>query len=295
MSIIVSGMTAFVQQEGFPLIVRALCDAKTAQVMNIVPNMKGSGLVPFMSGTVELKAGGSCGTFTGNGTTSFSEVEIAVKPMLFEEALCLAALETKSLIYEVNGSAYDNLPFAQVILNDKVKGIQNAIDTLLWLGDTGSGDPINGIIETADTKSLLDTVTGTGTTVYAQVDEMIDKAIATDCTFGTADDVYIFMSGTKFRQYIKDSIAKNYFHYDPNNINQESFVHPGSKVKIRVTVGLEGHSYMYMAKASDLHMGTNLASDAEAITVFYNFPTKELYLRSQFYLGVGVSGYVFKR
>lgn len=297
MSLIVTGMTQFVKAEGFNLIVRALCDANTAKVANVIPGMKGSGLVPYLSGTVALTAGGSCGTFTGGGTTTFSEVNVTVKPMLYEEALCIGALESKELIYQVNGSSYDSMPFPQIILEDKVKLIQNSIDELLWLGDiSGSADPIDGFLVTAGDNSLLTTVTGaTGSTAFTQVDELIDAAIAADCSYATAQDVYIFMSSTKYRAYIKDSILKNYFHYNPNDINTEGFTHPGSNAKIRVTVGLEGDSYIYLAKASDLHIGTNLQSDAEAITVFYNFPTKELYLRSQFYLGVGVSGTIFKR
>lgn len=293
MSLVVTGLTAYAKQEGFPLIVSAVTRGNTANYANIVSGLKGTGLVPFLSSSVTLAAGGSC-SFTNNGTSTFSEVEIAVKPVEFMEAVCVGALEGKAMMYEVQG--YDELPYAGQFLQDKADQISKKLDQLYWLGATGSGDVFNGFVAQATAASLLNTITGSTSNVYDAIDLAIDTAVAADSTFETSDSVAIFLNYAKFRALQKELVAKNYFHYNPSNLEANmEITFPGTKIKVIPTEGLAGHSFLYLADAAHLHIGTNLASEAEGLNVYHDQITNNLYLRAAFYAGTGVSKTIFKK
>jgi hypothetical protein len=294
MSLVVTGLSSYAKAEGFPLIVSAVTRGRTAEYANIVSGLKGTGLVPFLSSSVTLAAGGSC-SFTNNGTSTFSEVELAVKPVEFMEAVCVGALEGKAMMYEVQG--YDELPYAAQFLQDKADQISKKLDNLYWLGATGSGDVFNGFVAQATAASLLNTITGSTSNVYDAIDLAIDTAVASDSTFETSDTVAIFLNYAKFRALQKELVVKNYFHYNPAQIENGNMeiLFPGTKIKVIPTEGLAGHSFLYLADTAHMHIGTNLASEAEGLTVYHDQITNNVYLRSQFYAGTGVSKTIFKK
>lgn len=294
MSLVVTGLTNYAKAEGFPLIVSAVTRGNTANYVNIVSGLKGTGLVPFLSSSVTLAAGGTC-SFTNNGTSTFSEVELAVKPVEFMEAICVGALEGKAMMYEVAG--YDAIPYSEQFLQDKADQISKKLDQLYWLGATGSGDVFSGFVAQATAASLLNTITGSTSNVYDAIDLAIDTAVAADSTFESSDTVAVFLSYAKYRALQKELVVKNYFHYGPNvtEAGNMEILFPGTKIKVIPTEGLAGHSFLYLADYTQLHIGTNLASEAEGLNVYHDQITNNIYLRSQFYAGTGVSKTIFKK
>lgn len=293
MSLVVSGLTNYAKAEGFPLIVSAVTRGRTAEMVNIVSGLKGTGLVPFLNSEVTLAAGGSC-SFTNNGTSTFSEVEIAVKPVEFMEAICIGALEGKAMMYEVQG--YDELPYAAQFLQSKSDAISKKLDSLYWLGSVAGGDVFNGFTTQATAASLLTTITGSTSNVYDAIDLAIDTAVAADSTFESSDSVAVFLNYAKFRALQKELVAKNYFHYNPANLGDNmELVFPGTKIKVIATEGLAGHNFLYLADTAHLHIGSNLASEAEGLNVYHDQITNNIYLRAQFYAGTGVSKVMFKK
>jgi hypothetical protein len=291
MSFIVTGLTNYAKAEGFPLIAAAVTKGTTANYVNIVSGLKGTGLVPFLDSTVTLSAGGTC-SFTNNGTSTFSEVELGVKPIEYMESLCLGALEGKAMMYTVGG--YDEVPYEQTFLNQKVDQISKKLDQLYWLGSVSGGDAFNGF--TVQGSAKMTTITGSTSNVYDAIDLAIDTAVASDSSFESSDSVVVFINYAKYRVLQRELVAKNYFHYGPNATegNMEIFF-PGTKVKVVPTEGLAGHNFLYLADAQHLHIGTNLASEAEGLNVYHDMITNNLYLRAQWYNGTGVSKAFFKK
>jgi hypothetical protein len=294
MSYVVTGMTDYVKAEGFPLIVKAVTEGKTAKLVNVISGLKGTAAVPFLTSAITLKAGGACGAFSGSGTSTFSEVTIGVKPVLFEEQVCVPALNAKALIYETTAS--DVLPYAQLFLNDKVAQISKGLDVLAWLGDATGSDAFSGFVKQATVASLLSTITGSTSNVYDAIDLAIDTAVAADSTFESSDSVAIFLNYAKYRALQKELVVKNYFHYNPAQLGDNmELVFPGTKIKVIATEGLAGHSFLYLADTTQLHIGTNLMSDSEGVQVYYDMPTNSVLLRSQFFMGTGVSKTIYKK
>lgn len=293
MSLVVTGLTNYAKQEGFPLIVSAVTRGRTAEMVNIVSGLKGTGLVPFLNSDVTLAAGGSC-SFTNNGTSTFSEVEISVRAVEFSQAICIGALEGKAMMYEVQG--YDELPYAAQFLQSKSDAISKKLDSLYWLGSVAGGDVFNGFTTQAAAAGKLTTITGSTSNVYDAIDLAIDTAVAADSTFESSDSVAIFLNYAKFRALQKELVAKNYFHYNPANLGDNmELVFPGTKIKVIATEGLAGHNFLYLADTAHLHIGTNLASEAEGMNVYHDQITNNIYLRAAFYAGTGVSKVMFKK
>ena len=289
---LIANLSDYSKAEGFALITQAITRGKTAEYANIVSGLKGTGLVPFMSSEINLTAGGSC-SFNNNGTTTFSEVEIAVKPVDYTEAICIGALEGKAMMYEVGG--YGELPYAAQFLQEKADQISNQLDNLYWNGSVLAGDPFNGFLAQATAASLLNTVATATTGVMDAVDAAIDAAVAFDSTFQTSNTVAVFMSFADFRALQKELVAANYFHYAAEAIGDNlSLTFPGTNVKVIATPGITAGD-LYLADYAHLHIGTNLASEAEAIKVYHDQITNNLYLRSQFYAGCGVSKTIFAK
>jgi hypothetical protein len=293
MSLVVNGLSAYSKAEGFPLIVSAVTRGNTANYANVISGLKGTGLVPFLTSSVTLSAGGTC-SFTNNGTSTFTEVEVGVKPVEWMESVCIGALEGKAMIYEVAG--YDSLPFEQQFLQNKADQISKSLDTLYWLGSVSGGDAFNGFTTQATAASKLTTITGSTSNVYDAIDLAIDTAVAADSTFETSDSVAIFLSYAKFRALQKELVVKNYFHYNPASIESNmEILFPGTKIKVIPTEGLAGHSFLYLADTQHLHIGTSLQSETEGINVYHDAITNNMYMRAQFYAGTGVSKTVFKK
>jgi len=292
MSIIATAMSNYVKQEGLGLIVKAITRGETTSLVNIVSGLKGAADVPFLSSTVNLVKGHNC-NMSDTSTSTFTPVRVDVNEVSYFESLCTpATLENKALMYEVSGDG--DIPFAEAFLSQKADLLSKRIDYLVWLGDKPT-DAVNGFVEMASDASLLQTVTGSTSGVIDVVDELIDAAIDDDSTFETSDTVSVFLSFSNYRKYIKELVAANLFHYNPEVMNGGgAIMHLGTKVMVRATEGLAGHGFAYLADTEHLHVGTNLLSEAEGIQVIYEEKSRLIFLRSDFYLGTGVSKNIYQ-
>jgi hypothetical protein len=293
MSIVATGMTAYVKQEGLPLVVKAVTEGKTTSMANIISGLKGSADVPFLASTLNLVKGHNC-NMSDTGNSVFTPVRVDVNEVSYFESICTPAqLENKALMYEISNAS--DVPFAEAFLNEKAQLMSKAIDKLVWLGEKPT-DAVNGFLKMAADASLLSTITGATSTVTAGVDALIDAAITADSTFENSDSVVVFLNYAKYRTYVKELVAANYFHYNAETMKgSEGIVHPGTKIMVVPTEGLAGHNFGYLADTLHLHVGTNLLSETEGIQVIYEEKSRIIYLRADFYLGTGVSKTIFKK
>jgi hypothetical protein len=291
MSFVTTGMTDYVKQEGLGLIVKAITEGKTTSMVNVISGLKGSAEVPFLSSTINLVKGHNC-NMTDTSSSTFTPVLVSVNEVSYFESLCSpAALENKALMYELGNN---EIPFAQAFLSDKALSISKKIDQLVWTGEKPT-DAVDGFIEMASDAGLLVTVTGATSGVTEVIDTLIDAAITADDTFESSDNVKIFLSFGNFRQYVKELVAANLYHYSPDaQRSGDGIFHPGTKVEIVPTTGLAGVNFAYLADTEHLHVGTNLLSETEGIQVIYEEKSRLVFLRSDFYLGTGVSKTIFE-
>lgn len=199
MSLDVSGLANYTQQEKQPLITKAIFGAKTISLMTPMTGVKSAETINIVDTDAVFQAGGTCG-FNASGTTAITQRTVTVGKIKVQEALCPKALETKwTQILLQAGSTYEGIPFEQAYSELKAALIAKQLETAIWQGDTTSGtanlNKFDGLLKlidgsygasnlnafagvgTAAVTSGSPTVTGTNTLFTTQNIQVGDKLV----------------------------------------------------------------------------------------------------------------------
>jgi len=290
MSFSLTGLTSYVNQNTLPLMTKAVFGAKSISMANKMVGLKGTSAINIMETTAPFAYGVTC-AFADNGTTTFSQRNIAVKHLKVHESLCPQALEQTWLQHHLpQGSLYQAIPFEEAYANQKVAMIARQLESISWVGDSTEIDGWKDVIDaagsvidanataftgnaTAITKAQFIT-NASGTTSRRTVLQAIERAIPTDI-LGT-DDVVVFCGWDVFRLFRQDIVASNYFnlsYYD--GMQAGEMVIPGSNIKLVAVPGLNdgiggNTSYsIYAMRTSNLVFGTDLLNEQEKFEIFY--------------------------
>jgi len=142
MAFLVTGLTAYTEQNEQQLVTASLFEARTQQLIlsegNVMTGVKSSQTVNRMDTDVFFQDDSSCG-FAASGTTEFTQRTLTVGKVKTQEILCPKDLEAYYLQKALPaGSNYDSMIFAQEYTARKAGKIAEAIEVALWTA-TGSG------------------------------------------------------------------------------------------------------------------------------------------------------------
>lgn len=195
---------------------------------------------------------GECG-FNPQGDLEIKEVTIATKQYKVNTEFCVEKLIGKFAEYEVRvGANPDALPFEAEIVEGLVKDINRQIEVGVWQQ-----------LGTASTSNFTYTEVG-ATTAY-------DKIMATYMKMDerVLDDGIIFVSPSMFREYVKELVDKNLYHYNPADGDLEEIFIPGASVKVRKAKGLSGNT-TYGTSPKNMIYATDFLSNAEEVKVWFS-------------------------
>lgn len=317
MSFSLTGLTNYVNQNTLPLMTKAVFGAKSIAMANKMVGLKSTSAINIMDTTAAFAYGVSC-AFSNNGTTTFSQRNIAVKHLKVHESLCPQALEQTWLQHHLpQGSLYQAIPFEEAYANQKVAMIGRQLESISWVGDSTSIDGWKDAIDavTGGTEGVTDPInanalayTGnasaitkaqfitnaTGTTSRRTVLQAIERAIPTDIL--GSDDVVVFCGWDVFRLFRQDIVASNYFNLSYyEGMQSGEMVIPGSNIKLVAVPGLnEGiggnTSYsIYAMRTSNLVFGTDLLNEQEKFEIFYAKEAMEVRFICEFKAGFQVA------
>ncbi len=291
MAFSLTGLTSYVNQNTLPLMTKAVFGAKSISMANKMVGLKGTSAINIMETTAPFAYGVTC-AFADNGTTTFSQRNIAVKHLKVHESLCPQALEQTWLQHHLpQGSLYQAIPFEEAYANQKVAMIARQLESISWVGDSTEIDGWKDVIDAAG--SVIDANTNTftgngvspvtkanfianaaGTASRRTVLQAIERAIPTDI-LGT-DDVVVFCGWDVFRLFRQDIVASNYFNLSYyEGMEAGEMVVPGSNIKLVAVPGLNENiggntSYsIYAMRTSNLVFGTDLLNEQEKFEIFY--------------------------
>ena len=311
MSFSLTGLTSYVNQNTLPLMTKAVFGAKSVAMANKMVGLKGTSAINIMDTTAPFAYGVSC-SFSNNGTTTFSQRNIAVKHLKVHESLCPQALEQTWLQHHLpSGSLYQAIPFEEAYATQKVNMIARQLETISWVGDGANIDGWKGVIDGAGA-SVIDANTNAftgngatpiskanfianaaGTTSRRTVLQAIERAIPTDI-LGT-DDVVVFCGWDVFRLFRQDIVASNYFNLSYyEGMQSGEMIIPGSNVKLvavpglNETVGNPSFS-IYAMRTSNLVFGTDLLNEQEKFEIFYAKEAMEVRFICEFKAGFQVA------
>lgn len=224
----------------------------TVPLMTKELGVKGTAKIhPSTIEAVLQEVNGACG-FTPQGDLTIAEVEIETKNVKVNTEFCAEKLIGKFAEYKVRvGSGnQDALPFEAEIVEGLVKDINRQIEEGVWTQ--------LGAIEGTDDITL------SGAKAY---DKVMEVYMAMDER--VLEDGIVFVSPTLFREYVKDLVEKNLYHYNPADGALEEIFIPGAGVKVRKARGIKGNT-IYGTSPKNLVYGTDFMGNNEEVKVWFS-------------------------
>ena len=215
---------------------------------------------------------GECG-FNPQGDLNISERTITTKQKKVNMEFCLEKLLGKFAEYTVRvGANQDALPFEAEIIDGLVKSINKQVEKDVW----------TDLITNTDAQL---TVASTGT-AYERV-----MAVYMALPEAVLEDAVIFVSPATFREYVKDLVDKNFYHYNPADGDLEEIFIPGSGVKVRKALGLAGQTNDVIFGTSPKNMiyGTDFMDNKEEVKAWFSDDNDTYRIKVRFNYGANVA------
>ena len=273
-------LPAYVEQEKLPLVKKTVLGAKTASIINVQSDIKGSAAINLLSVDPTLQAGG-CG-WNDAGNAAMSQRVIKTKFLKVNQSFCDKEFLNYWTNYEVKvGVGRETLPFEEYFTSAVVDKVKESVERMIWNGDDSATQfkgllPILGaeedVVEVAGKSSAYETIKA----VYAAIPaNILDKAV-------------IFVGADTYRTFIMEMVEKNFYHYDGGNGGTE-FILPGTNTKVIAVNGLNTTKKIVAADPMNLYYGCDLLNDTETFDLWYSQDNREYRLAIQFNAGVEVA------
>ena len=215
---------------------------------------------------------GDCG-FNPRGDLKITERSITTSQKKVNMEFCLEKLLGKFAEYKVRvGANPDALPFEAEIIDGLVKSINKQVEKGVW----------TDLITNTDAQL---TVASTGT-AYERV-----MAVYMALPEAILEDAVIFVSPATFREYVKDLVDKNFYHYNPADGDLEEIFIPGSGVKVRKAKGLaeQTDDVIFGTSPKNMIYGTDFMDNKEEIKAWFSDDNDTYRIKVRFNYGANVA------
>jgi hypothetical protein len=258
-------------------VAAVVAKSKTAEIINVVPDVKYTKVIPVVNTNLTLKAIGNGTAFSSTGvTTSIVGTSLTSVGLEFEEGLGLNDFEQYFGKYVQKGTDQTDLTFSSFFIDEKMGRIAKQLDTIYWTGN--SSPSITGIY------SYLNTGGATGITAQSSaVSTAVNNGIVLtinnlvsnlNSDMRSEDDLVIFMGQDAFDNYTRSVANLNLFHFSADEANNYIISLYGKRnIKIVGTSGLNavsGVSRFVLHKASHLLWGTDMLPLEEPMVTWYS-------------------------
>lgn len=225
----------------------------TIPLMSKELGVKGSAKIhPSTVDAVLQPTNGECG-FSAQGDLNIAEVEIVTEQVKVNTEFCAEKLINKFAEYKVRvGANEDALPFEAEIVEGLVKSINKQVEQGVWT-KLGNVPTQNFTYADAAATTAYEKVMAT----YMRMDEKV------------LEDGIIFVSPSMFREYVKELVEKNLYHYNPADGGLEEIFIPGASVKVRKARGLSGNT-TYGTSPKNMIFATDFMGNAEEVKVWFS-------------------------
>ena len=280
---IVTSLPAYVQDNRDILIKNfALAGGETRRRISVQTGIKKDEYINFLNLTPTFQSGVGCG-FNAAGDAALTQRVIETARFKVNMEFCPDTLVGKYAEYQVSINASENasLPFEAFIMEGLTNEIVKKIETTIWQGVKGT-DLIDGFLTIAGAEGdVVDVVLG-GTSAYEDILKVYNAM--TENTLEQGGEIYV--SPAKFRAFLQEMVAKNYYHYNAGNDEPGEFLLPGSNVKGVRTPGLAGKTQIVGTFPKNMYYGCDLENAAEEIKVWYSDDDDVIKVSAKWNMGV---------
>lgn len=279
-----SGLTDYIQENRDMLFVKSVAGAKTLDYVEMYPDVVYKTMLNYLDSEVVLGDGSTCSP-EEQGSDTFSERALEVIPLQVFKKFCAKDFRKKWMNYQYEWEAGRiELPLNEAIAQSNVAAVQEAVENLVWQGDSGLS--FNGFIDIASGESATEKVEfASGATATEKIDAMVAALKVKALKKG----VDIFVSYTDFRNYIQEQNASCCSNKAVLDAASESIGYFGdSRIRIIPVMGLEGTGAMLAAPKKGLAYGTDIIGSEGVYKWIVDEKTDNWYLKVDFTAGVQI-------
>jgi hypothetical protein len=296
----VTGLTNYTNEQSTELVIKSLFGSKTAAVLQaagqVQVGVKSAEALNILSSDVFFQADG-CG-YTASGNTTFSQRVITVGAIKVEETLCPKTLEAKWMQTQIAPGSPESVPFEEQIGNEKASRIAKLLEVSMWQGDTATSntnpntnrfDGFNKIIDAASASTVAGNTSSATAITVANIEGLVDdmyNVIPAD--IAEAEDLVLFVGIDTFKKYTTALRNSNLFHYAADSEGMEILI-PATNVRMIAVGGLSGTNRMFLARLSNMFVGTDLANEEEEYRFWYSQDNDEVRFRATMKYGVQIA------
>lgn len=265
------------------LFINAVLGAKTLGLVEIMPDVKCKAALNYLDSEVVLQDGSSCG-WNPQGADTFSTRYIETVAVEVEKEWCWKDFACTYADYQLMWEAgREKLPFEEKIAKSNMNAIQDAIEDLLWKGDSGLS--IDGFIAAAKAESAATVEFETGQTVSAK----IDAVVAALTTKMLKKGVNIYVSPTDFRSYVMEQNGACCNNKPVVDAAAEFINYFGdSRVKVIPVLGLEGTDAIVAATPDALVYATDIKGSENVYRLWFDEKEEKFLFRVLFRAGTAI-------
>ena len=255
----------------------------TRRYIGIQTGIKKSAYLNYLDFTGVFQDGSSCG-FNPLDEIALGQKAIEVATIKEDGEICPETLLGKWGEWKVRVAATENdLPFEAYIMQALLDSIREGIENLMWQGDTGNSDLIDGFLTQFAADGNVVSVTLTGVTgAYDAVKAVYFATSARARKKG----VKIFVDPVIFDAVINDIVALNMAHYNLGDGAEDEFTLPGTKALVINTPGLSGTNAIVGTWGDNLVFGTDMEGDNERVDLWWSNDARAFRYQVKFNEGV---------
>jgi hypothetical protein len=293
----VSALANYTNEQSTELVLKSLFGSKTASILQaagqVQVGVKSAEALNILTSDVYFQTDG-CG-YTASGNTTFSQRNITVGKIKVEETLCPKTLEAKWMQTQMAAGSPTSVPFEEQIGQDKANNIAKLLEIAMWQGDTATTntnpntnkfDGFIKLIDAASASTVAGNTSSATSITTANVEDLIDNIYnVVPADIADASDLVLFVGIDTFKKYSTALRASNLFHYAADSEGMEIMI-PATNVKLIAVGGLNGTNRMFLARLSNLFVGTDLANEQEEYRFWYSQDADEVRFRATMKYGV---------
>jgi len=305
----VSGLTAYIEEQNFPLITKAVTGGRTASLMEKQVGVKGATKINLMDVDVNFQDGSGC-AFNADGDVTFTQREIDPAKLKLNMEFCPKTLEGYYLRSQLpSGAHYESIPFEEQFGAYLVEKIQSELEVMIWQSDStltsGNLQFFDGLIDVIGAGSYIDANTtafgsGTALTTALTANNMVEAVQrvyeAAAAAIVDKADAKIFVGYDSFRALalgLQNGLgivtAGGQLQNAESSFADLTMVLPGTNIEIIAVNGLTGTNDVYCMRTSNMFLGVDLEEDASRIEAWYSKDDRKYKVAVDLTLGVQVA------
>jgi hypothetical protein len=306
-----SGLQAFIEEQNYPLLAKALTSSPTMALVEKQLNVKGKSAINLADIDINFQDGSGC-AWNEDGDITLTQRFIDPAKLKLQMEFCPKELEAVYLRTQLpSGAHYETIPFEEFFANYLVSKIAAELEKMIWKSNatTGSGNYqfFDGFREAILGGSYIDANTtafgsGTALTTALTANNMIEAVqrvyeAAADAVIEN-DDAVVFVGADKFRALaiaLQNGLGTSWVTAGgqlqgyQTEMGSLSMVMPGTNLKVQATSGLSAINDIYLARTSNMYIGMDLEEDASRIESWYSQDDRKFKIAVELTVGAQVA------